>query len=69
MFTKEPIRPNFKCYDKARLSWLLLNIRLPSQTLMLQKFVNRPKLFNQPLLVDELKASRLLSKWTKANRT
>jgi len=31
MFTKEPIRPNFKCYNKARLSWLLLNIRLTSK--------------------------------------
>ena len=31
MFTKEPIWPNFKCYSKARLSWLLLNIKVPFQ--------------------------------------
>ncbi len=27
VFTKEPIRPNFKCNTKARLSWPLLNIK------------------------------------------
>ena len=50
MSTKEIIRPNFKCYNKARLSWLLLNIRVPFHELrMLQKPANRPKLFDQPL--------------------
>jgi hypothetical protein len=34
IFTKETIRPNFKCYNKARLSWLLLNIRVPSSFLL-----------------------------------
>jgi hypothetical protein len=51
----EPIRPSFKCHNKTSLTWLQLSVRVPSRELrMLQKPVNRPKLFDQPLKNSEV---------------